>query len=115
MDRPERLPQAPVEHVIPAPRRGFVSRVSASVVGLISMRLGAGRVRVDSTIDHRVGLNIHRKTGDAVEIGDPLATVLAADRQTAEQAASEYLAEAVQIDDQPVLVPDLIIARLVAN
>ncbi len=40
------------------------------------MLLGAGRARVDSNIDPAVGVILHKKVGDRVEVGEPLCTVL---------------------------------------
>ena len=39
------------------------------------MRLGAGRAAQGGRIDHAVGVVVHRKRGDRVEAGEPLATV----------------------------------------
>ena len=39
------------------------------------MLLGAGRVTKDAAIDLTVGLVLHKKIGDQVEEGEPLATV----------------------------------------
>ncbi len=39
------------------------------------MVLGAGRETVDSAIDPAVGLILHKKVGDAVSAGEPLATL----------------------------------------
>ncbi len=113
LDDPEhRLPQAPVHLEVSAPRRGFITRLSASAIGLISMRLGAGRSRVDSIIDHRVGVTLRRKLGEEVEGGDALAIILAADAASAERAAAEFLETAVDFAEQPPNVPPLILDRL---
>ncbi|HKM52831.1 MAG TPA: thymidine phosphorylase, partial [Isosphaeraceae bacterium] len=40
---------------VPAPEGGFVTRLFARPIGHATMRLGAGRARVDSTIDPAVG------------------------------------------------------------
>jgi thymidine phosphorylase len=39
------------------------------------MLLGAGRERIDSVIDHAVGVMLNKKVGDEVENGEPLCTV----------------------------------------
>ena len=39
------------------------------------MELGAGRRVKGAGIDHAVGVVVHRKAGDQVEAGEPLATV----------------------------------------
>ena len=36
------------------------------------MLLGAGRARMDSPVDHAVGVILHKKAGDAVRSGEPL-------------------------------------------
>ena len=47
------------------------------------MLLGAGRARVDSTIDPAVGVILHKKVGDRVEAGEPLCTLLVNDERGA--------------------------------
>jgi thymidine phosphorylase len=44
-------------------------------VGRAAASLGAGRARKDDAVDHAVGIIVHRKRGDTVERGEPLATV----------------------------------------
>jgi pyrimidine-nucleoside phosphorylase len=69
------LPVAPVVVEVPAPRSGVVQRCHALAVGRAAAGLGAGRVRTQDAVDHAVGLVVHRKRGDRVDAGEPLATV----------------------------------------
>ncbi len=39
------------------------------------MWLGAGRERLDSVIDHAVGIILHKKVGDSVKSGEALCTL----------------------------------------
>ncbi|HMB08346.1 MAG TPA: thymidine phosphorylase, partial [Isosphaeraceae bacterium] len=80
-------------------------------VGQATMLLGAGRARVESTIDPAVGVILHKKTGDAAVSGEPLATVLIND-ESARDAAVEMIRGAYTIGDGPVTVPEMIIERL---
>ncbi len=98
------LPQAPVIAPVPAPRRGYVQELNAEKVGLATMVLGAGRERKGEPVDHRVGVVLHHKVGDAVEVGDPLFTVHAADDRAWATAVQEVLA-AYAWSEQPVPVP----------
>ena len=90
-DDPDRLPTAPVRHVVPAPRGGVVTAVDALAVGLASKSLGAGRDRKDDPIDYAVGIVVQKKVGDAVEPDEPLAVIHAQDagRATAASARVE--------------------------
>lgn len=66
------LPHARLRHVIAASTDGFVTGIDAESIGRASMLLGAGRERVESTIDPAAGIVLHRKPGDRVSAGDPV-------------------------------------------
>ncbi|HXF81943.1 MAG TPA: pyrimidine-nucleoside phosphorylase [bacterium] len=92
IDRPGRLPQAPVVAPVPAPAAGSVAAIDAQAVGLTAMRLGAGRRRKEDAIDPRVGVVLRRKVGDPVRPGEPIADVHAATPEEAARAVSEVQA-----------------------
>jgi pyrimidine-nucleoside phosphorylase len=109
-DDPGRLPQAPVQQPVPAPRDGVVTAVDALEIGLVSKALGAGRDRKEDPIDLSVGLVLHRKVADAVGAGEPLATVHAA-RADQFEAVRDRVAAAFQIG--PAATPrPLILSRI---
>jgi len=101
IDHPERLPSAKVIARVDAPRSGWLSGINARVIGETSVMLGAGRQRKSDTVDHSVGVLVHRKVGDWVEAGQALFTVHA--RSQAElEAAREALLAACTWSDAPV-------------
>jgi pyrimidine-nucleoside phosphorylase len=69
------LDPAPVVVDAPAPRAATVRRCHAYRVGELAMELGAGRRVRGAGIDHAVGVVVHRKAGEVVEAGEPLATI----------------------------------------
>ncbi len=101
IDDPSLLPTAPVTHVLTADHEGYVSRLSADLIGLAAMRLGAGRQAKGDPVDHAVGLEVHVKVGDHVSTATPLITVHA---QTMEQVPTcvRELRPAVEYSDTPV-------------
>jgi pyrimidine-nucleoside phosphorylase len=101
------LPEAPVIQEVPAPRGGVVQRCHALAVGRAAARLGAGRARKDDRVDHAVGVVVHRKRGDAVERGEPLATVHARGEFDAHEVAACF-----EIGDEPVKPGPLILEML---
>jgi pyrimidine-nucleoside phosphorylase/thymidine phosphorylase len=111
VDDPGRLPQPRRRIDIPAPHAGFVQALAARPIGEATMLLGAGRARVESTIDPAVGVLLHRKTGDPVTAGEPLCTVLVNDETNLEPALAR-IGGAYVIGDRPVAVPELVIERL---
>jgi pyrimidine-nucleoside phosphorylase len=94
------LPTAPVVRELAAPRDGHVVELGAIAVGIAALRLGAGRRTKDDPIDHAVGIRCLRKRGDAVERGEPLAEVHAADEAAADAALAEVEA-AYRLGDEP--------------
>src|SRR5581483_4798945 len=60
---------------VKAKQSGFIAKCDALDIGVASMLLGAGRERIDSIIDHAVGVTLNKKAGDEVEAGEPLCTV----------------------------------------
>lgn len=75
VDEPEKLPRATLILTVTAPRTGFLSQIDARKVGETAVVLGAGRAKKGDPIDHAVGVVVHHKVGDWVEVGQPLCTV----------------------------------------
>jgi pyrimidine-nucleoside phosphorylase len=69
------LPATHEVTVVEAPRAGVVTAVDAYELGLVAMRLGAGRSTADDRIDPAVGLEILAKVGETVSPGQPLLRV----------------------------------------
>lgn len=96
-DDPGRLPLAPVTVPLPAPSAGVVAALDARRVGEAVLDLGAGRRTKADPVDPAVGVVLHKKVGDPVAAGEPLATVHARTAAAAEAAARTLLG-AYQLD-----------------
>lgn len=107
IDEPDRLPSAPVQIGLPAPRAGYVAAIDGQALGLAVNDLGGGRARKEDTIDPAVGLTLRVKVGDQVYLGQPLLTIHAANQADAERVAGRLLA-AYTIGDAPVSAPPLV-------
>ena len=70
-------------------KAGFINKIHAEQVGLIAMKLGAGRENKDDIIDLSVGIIFNKKCGDKVSEGDLLATIYANDEIKGENAVKE--------------------------
>ncbi len=108
VDDPGLLPAAPRVEEIAAPATGFLREVRADAVGWACLMLGAGRRKSTDGIDPAVGVETLRKTGDAVERGEPVFRIHA-------RAAGELdeirrlLRDAVVVAQEPVPVPPRIL------
>jgi pyrimidine-nucleoside phosphorylase len=99
VDDPATLPQAAACEVVRAERRGFVARVEPRAVGRGVIALGGGRSRMEDAVDPSVGFVITARPGDWVEVGEPLATVLARDAAGI-AAGTAALREAILVADE---------------
>ena len=102
-----RLPDAKVKLEVPSEVSGYIGRILAEHVGLVSMHLGGGRATKDSEIDLSVGVILHKKVGDKVEMGEILATIHASSEEKAQEAA-KLLRDCYQFSDAPVERPAFI-------
>jgi thymidine phosphorylase len=75
------------------------------------MKLGAGRLRLDSAIDYGVGLRSQARIGDEVDRSSPLATIYFNDARRADEAG-QMIERAYSIDSEPTAPPRLIKAVL---
>jgi pyrimidine-nucleoside phosphorylase len=106
---PTRLPRAPVETSVKAPRPGFVAALHARAIGELLVAMGGGRERKEDAIDPGVGIRLMRKRGDRVEAGEPLALVQA--RRDAPDWAARAAA-AYTIGDEPPAASPLVIEEI---
>jgi pyrimidine-nucleoside phosphorylase len=72
VDDYSRLPAAPDRDFVSAARDGVVVAMRAEAVGRAAVALGAGRDRLDATIDPAVGFTIAAPAGSPVKRGDPI-------------------------------------------
>ena len=108
VDDYDRLPGARHRQVVTADRSGCVAAMNAELIGRSSMALGAGRARVEDTIDYGAGVLLARRPGEPVTAGEPLVELLYND----ERGIGEALAlarEAVTIADEPRPLRPLVI------
>ncbi|WP_068785202.1 pyrimidine-nucleoside phosphorylase [Paenibacillus phocaensis] len=75
IDHPELLPTAELKVDVKAAAGGFVESIQAEEIGIAAMMLGAGRETKESVIDLAAGVDLRKKIGDPVEVGETLAVL----------------------------------------
>jgi pyrimidine-nucleoside phosphorylase len=111
VDDYRRLPSAPGRHVVPAPRSGFVVRLDAELVGRASVALGAGRDRVEDSVDPAVGVVVIAKPGDEVGEGDAIVELHYRDEARL-SAAVHMVTQALTVGDEPPSARPLIVGEV---
>jgi pyrimidine-nucleoside phosphorylase len=103
-----RLPAAPQRTTFRAERAGYLTEFDAELVGRATMLLGAGRDRVEDTVDPAVGAVVLARRGDRVAAGDPLLEMHYRDGGRLESALA-LLRSACKIGDEPPASSPLIL------
>lgn len=107
---PDLLPKAKNIIEVRAKESGYICSVDAEGVGLISVRLGAGRVRKDDPINYAAGVIMKKRYGDRVA-SDEVIAELHTDLDGCEGLAEEYLALIELSECQPT-VPETVLHRI---
>ncbi|MDO4670952.1 MAG: pyrimidine-nucleoside phosphorylase [Aerococcus sp.] len=92
------LPHASYQWPLVAKTSGVITKIAADSVGIASMMLGGGRQATDDTLDYAVGIELEKKVGDKVEIGDTILTIHA--NQEDVEEVKQLLYDHIDIADQ---------------
>lgn len=104
IENPEKFEKA--KYILPviSEKQGYVETLNAEKVGLISVELGAGRIKKEDSIDHAVGIVLNKKITDKVEVGEILAYVHANNEEKGklevEQLKQTYKISENQVEKQ---------------
>jgi pyrimidine-nucleoside phosphorylase len=114
IDDPKRLPQAQHAMILPSPKSGYLVSLQCEQVGTACVILGGGRERKEDAVDPAVGIVLHKKVGDSVSAGEPLATIYY-NAETRAARARQLLEQSYQITDSPVRDKRPLIHRVIGK
>jgi pyrimidine-nucleoside phosphorylase len=75
IEEPDLLPKAASDVDVESGARGTIVSTNCERFGIALAMLGGGRETKEDRIDHAVGLEFHKRIGERVEKGEPLATI----------------------------------------
>ncbi len=107
------LRSAPITQRVVPSQSGYVNAIDTRSVGLVVVALGGGRMRVEDTIDHAVGLSDMAGLGEYVDHERPLAVVHARNESEATVAANALRA-ACSVGDAPSTSGPVVALRITA-
>ena len=98
------------EHLIHAPRAGYVSHIDTEALGIVIIELGGGRRKLTDLINHSVGLEMLVRIGDVVEARQPMVQLFA-DLDDGARVAP-LVQEAIRISEEAWSPQTLIVERV---
>ena len=99
--------KAEYEREIKVEKTGVITSMDTESIGLAASLLGAGRTKLDDVLDFTAGVNVYKKTGDSVDIGDTIATIHTSDASRLDES-KRVLLEAYSFDGELVEYPMII-------
>jgi pyrimidine-nucleoside phosphorylase len=114
IDDPKKLPRAEHSMTLSSPKSGYVATLQCEQIGTACVILGGGRERKEDSVDPAVGIVLHKKVGDTVSAGEPLATIYY-NAETRAARAKQLLEESYQIADAPAHEKRPLIHRVIGK
>lgn len=111
IDDPALFKSARIIRPVKAKTKGYIKSIDAKILGIISMKLGGGRLTKNDVIDHEVGIVLNKKIGDRCDDEDILAYIHA--NNEINQEIIEEFYQAYQIVDffvkKPILIDEILV------
>ncbi len=114
IDDVKRLPQARYAMEVPSSGTGYLASVQCEQIGTACVVLGGGRERKEDTVDPAVGIVLHKKVGDGVSAGEPLATIYY-NAEARAAAAKRLLETSFGIAEMPPVEKRRLIHRVIGK
>ena len=105
IDDPELLIKTETTVCVPALKSGYIGAIDSKSLGLGAMLLGAGREVASDVIDPSVGILMHKRYGDRVNKGEPIAELFINDRSNESKVISLIDQAVLVLDEKPVDIP----------
>ncbi len=114
IDDASHLPQAQHTMKVISARAGYVAAMQCEQIGTACVILGGGRECKEDAVDPSVGIVLHKKVGDRVVIGEPLATIYY-NAEAKAQRARQLIEASCQIADAPPSVKRPLIHQVIGK
>lgn len=103
IENPRRFRRGSVMIKLASKKAGYIKKLDARILGIVTMKLGGGRLTKEDVIDHSVGIILNRKIGDHVQEDDILMVIYA--HKKVEEEIITQLYQAIEIVEQKVEKP----------
>ncbi len=110
---PEKLFQHKFAIEVTAEQSGTIQRIDARGIGEAALELGCGRLKKTDILDLYAGIHLKKRSGEAVDSGDVIATIYANDEEKAKRSKTLVL-DSFRIGERAESQP-LILAKVTAT
>jgi len=107
LESTKKYPQSEYTEEIRARKNGIIQEIDSFALGMTSVQLGAGRLKMGDTLDPKAGISLRKKVGNTVDENEVLATIMTDKKDVLDRAKSSVL-EAFIIGETEVTPPKMI-------
>lgn len=111
IDNPDKFTKATKIIEVKLDKVGYVKDLAADTLGIVSMKLGGGRLTKDDDIDHSVGIMLKKKIGDYVSSQESIA-VIYANEEVSDKIIGELVSAFTIVDskiEKPTLIDEILV------
>lgn len=107
---PDLLPKSKHEVVLYSKKTGYIHDLKALELGVLAMKLGAGRETKEQEVNHAVGIELFKKVGDIIDQDSPLAKIYYDSELSKEWINDFYNCFEIKIEicDKPKLIEKIL-------
>ncbi len=111
IDNYKLLPQPKYKYQVKSLNAGYVQKIDALSIGLLSVELDCGRKTIDDKIDYSAGFIFNKKIGDKIKKGEILAEVVGQDKIKVKVVGQKTL-DAYKIGRDKIKPPRLVLEKI---
>ena len=114
VQEPEMYEGAKFQEGVTSDKEGYITKMDAFAMGMVSVELGAGRRKKEDDVDPDAGFILHKKIGDRIETGETFATLYTNKEKTI-HAAKAGMQDAISVEKKAPKPLNLITHRVDKN
>jgi len=84
LKNPSKYPTSKIHEKVFAARNGYVEKINSFQIGIVSLELGAGRLKLEEKIDPKAGIIFYPKVGMKIRKGDLIAEIFTDKKESVE-------------------------------
>ena len=107
VNKPDKYPKSEFVRKIKSKEEGYLKHINNYEVGMASVILGAGRIKMDDKIDPKAGIIFYPGIGDKLSRGDIIAELHSSSKEKIKEAEAKIY-NSLSFSDQKVRRPKLI-------
>lgn len=89
LKNPGKYPKSKIYEKIFAERTGYIEKIDSYEIGIASLELGAGRLKIEDKIDPKAGIIFYPKVGMKIKKGDLIAELFTDKKEKVEDAVNK--------------------------